>query len=184
MNTEAKIAEAVAAPVQGGEEQATAEAAAAAAAVGATSLAAHKLGHNAIQHAQRPAPPLKRPRASAAAPPGSDRVLGPVRREQGAECVRCDGTVAKPECALALALAPARPAAAELALAPARPARLPTLTPPPHQLYNQLSQGPQPTAHWVRAEQPDALKPGQSVCVENHDQEAWRERWTSMATTC
>ena len=62
--------------------------------------------------------------------PGSDR----VKREQGAECrldharsdpmridlraLRTDGTVTKPECALA----PARPAAAELALAPARPA--------------------------------------------------------------
>ena len=93
--------------MQGGEEKATAEAAAAA--VGATSLAAH----NAIQRAQRPAPPLQRPRASAAAPPGSDHVLGPLKREQGAECqldharsdplridlgaLRTDGTVTKPE---------------------------------------------------------------------------------------
>ena len=112
MHTEAEVEEAAAAPVQGGEEKATAEAAAAAAAVGATSLAAH----NAIQRAQRPAPPLQRPRASAAAPPGSDHVLGPLKREQGAECqldharsdplridlraLRTDGTVTKPECAL------------------------------------------------------------------------------------
>ena len=113
--------------MQGGEGKTTAEAAAA---MGATSLAAH----NAIQHAQQPAPPLKRPRASAAAPLDLDRDRRLVKRERGAECQLDHARSSSLRINLGALrdVGNLKPEPAQLALAPPRPALAPP--PQPHSL--------------------------------------------------